>query len=370
MKKLLFAFATIALACTGQIGGPSLLASTDGGADGGTDGGLPDAGSDAGTDAGPGWDAGWPDAGACVPPFNGTGEPIASGFSYPRHLAIAPDRLFVTEVGVYNKPYGQLDAVFFDGGVVPLLTGLSAPDAIATDGANVYWVDELNGLQKMPADGGAITPLDTKVNGALEGTTAIALYGSQIVYATGGRYLELAKINGTGARTLFTGDAGTVVSAVAVEGSSAYFLVQGFGAGLYQVGLSGSPNPTQVLTEPNAGTSLALTATDYYWATGGGGTGAVQRHPRAGGSTVDVATSLNGPGAVVPFGTDVYFQDSTAGSPATPWFFQVTAPCVQGPIPVGPVGQAVGDVVLSADGGTMYFTSLGGSGTGYVGALP
>jgi hypothetical protein len=370
MKLLPLAVAALALACTGKIGTPPGLIGQ--GLDGGLlpDGG-PIGGPDAGPtpDAGPGWDAGWPDAGGCPPAFGGDGLTIAGGFSYPRHLAAAADRLFVTEVGVYNKPFGKLDAVFFDGGVTPLLTGLDSPDAVATDGTDVYWVDRQNGLQKMPAGGGTVVQLDTRVNGALEGLTALAWDGTSLVYATGSRYLELVKANGS-TSNLFTGDAGTVVSSVAVEGTTAYFLVQGDAPGLYSVSLSGSPRPTQVLAEPAQGSSLALTATDFVWATGSGGSGKVQSHPRTGGATVDLASGLNGPGAVVPIGPEVYFQDSTTGSPASPWFFQVKTSCRAGPIPVGPVGQAVGDVVRSSDGSTLYFTSLVGTGQGYVGALP
>lgn len=363
------------LACSGRIG--TLPASlSDGGSDAGLDAGQ-DAGTDAGTDAGndagadAGWDAGWPDASACPPPFSGAGAVVATGLSYPRHLVSDGERLYVTEVGVLNKPFGRVLAVDLDGGVTELATDRSSPDAIALDATNLYWVDE-GGLWRYPLPSGPPVLLDSKVNGALQGTTSIALTATQVLYATGQSRLELSKKNGKGNSTLFTGAPGTVVRAAAVEGATGYFLYSGGpDAGLYQVSLSGAPNPTQLLPEPLDGRDLLVTPDAFFWAAGVDGGGAVQTLARPSGPVTDVATGLGGPLSVRPLDGFIYFQDSTAGGGATPWFFQVAAPCLpQTPIPVGPIGQGPGDVLYDADAGTLFFTSYAGSGQGYVGRLP
>jgi hypothetical protein len=357
------------LACTGQIGAvqePVELL-PDGGFGLGSD-----AGADAGPDAGTvGWDASVPDAGACPLPLSGEGTALAPGLSYPRHLAGSAARLFATEVGVLNKPLGRVLAVDPDGGVTELATDRSSPDAITTDGTSLFFVDE-GGLWRFTLPSGPLVSLDTKVNGALQGTTSLALAGSQVLYATGQRFLELSKINGSGNRTLFQGAMGSVDSGAAVSGGFGYFLYSGAAdAGLYQVSLSGSPNPQLVSDVPVDGTSLTVTGDAFYWTRGGGDAGMVQRLARDGGEIVTVAAGLAGPRGVIPWdGGYTYFQDSTAGQGDTPWFFQAATPCTDAPVPVGPSGQGPGDLLYDADAGVMFFTSYGGAGSGYVGRVP
>lgn len=358
------------VACSGRAGSLPLPL-VDGGA-AGVDGGDVDAGVDAGTDAGSdgGWDASWPDASACPPPFSGPGSIIASGLSYPRHLAGGADRLYVTEVGVLNKPVGRVLALERDGGVTELSTGLSSPDAIAVDATSLYWVDE-GGLWRYPLPAGPKTLVDSKVNGALQGTTSIALSSAGVLYATGSNTLELSGTD-AGNLPLFTGAPGTVVRGAAVEGTTGYFLYSGGAdAGLYQVSLSGAPNPQQLLPQPTGGLDLRLTPTAFLWTSGRSGSGLAQSAPRSSGPVVDIATGLAGPRAVADLQGFTYFQDSTAGGGATPWFFQVAVPCLPGtPIPVGPIGQGPGDVLSDPDAGALFFTSYSGSGQGFVGRLP
>ena len=359
-RLVALALAIALVGCDGVIGAFPLT-------DGGSDAGL-DAGSDAGTDAGV--DAGTDGGVTCVPPFAGSGTVIASNLSYPRHLAIANGELYVTEIGTFNKPKGKVDMIDLSTGLVTtLFSGLQGPDAVAADGTSVYWSDS-SGLWKYDFTNPQST-IDTKVNGAIQGTTDLAWAGSQLVYATGSRFLELVDPQAGTHQTLFSGDAGSVVSAAAVDGQTAYFLVSGTdpNPGLYQVGLSGTPAPSQVLAEPTDGTSIALTPDAFFWATGRAGSGAVRTVPRSGGTPVDLAAGLLGPRSVLPVQGFTYFQDSTAGSDGGTSFLQVAGGCLQAPIPVGPAGQGPGSIVLSPDGGTLYFTSFGGTGQGFVGAL-
>lgn len=310
------------------------------------------------------------DAGTCTLPFAGEGSVIASGLSYPRHLAGDAHRLYVTEVGVLNKPLGRVLAIDPDGGVTELATGRSSPDALAVDADNLYWVDE-GGLWRYPLPSGPAQRLDSKVNGALQGSTSLALTGTQVLYATGQNFLELASLDG-GSATLFTGAPGTVVRAAAVEGDHGYFLFSGGAdAGLYQVSLSGPPNPTLLSAAPTEGRDLVVTPTAFLWAQGGGGTGSVESLARPSGARTSLATRLAGPNAVTPVDGFIYFQDSTAGSAASPSFLQAAAECLtSAPVSVGPSGQGTGDVLYDADAGALFFTSYAGTGQGFVGRVP
>jgi hypothetical protein len=296
---------------------------------------------------------------------------IASGLSYPRHLAGNAQRLNATEVGVLNKPRGRVLAIDPDGGVTELATGRSSPDAIAVDATALYWVDE-GGLWRYPLPAGPAQLLDSKVNGALQGNTSIALTPTQVLYATGQSYLELADTDGQAHTTLFTGAPGTVVRAAAVEGSKGYFLYSGGAdAGLYQVSLTGDPNPTQLSDAPLAGRDLLVSSDAFVWSTGGSGSGAVQSLARPSGGLTDLATGLAGPSALTTVGDFTYFQDSTAGSDAGTRFFQVAAPCLAAtPVPAGPIGQGPGDLLYDPDAGALFFTSYAGSGQGSVGRIP
>lgn len=311
------------------------------------------------------------DGGACTPPFSGAGAVIASGLSYPRHLAGNAQRLYATEVGVLNKPRGRVLAIDPDGGVTELATGRSSPDALAVDEAALYWVDE-GGLWRYPLPSGPAQLLDSKVNGALQGNTSIALTATQVLYATGQSYLELADKEGQTHTTLFTGAPGAVVRAAAVADGKGYFLYSGGAdAGLYEVSLTGAPNPTRVSDAPVDGRDLLVTSGAFLWATGGSGSGTVQSLARPSGAPVDLVTGLAGPVALTPVGDFTYFEDSTAGSDGGTGFLQVAAPCLgTSPIPVGPIGQGPGDLLYDPDGGGLFFTSYAGSGQGWVGRIP
>lgn len=344
----------------------------DGGEDGGVlDGGVLDGGSDAGAP-----DAGNPDggsdAGTCIPPYSGNGTPLANGLQVPRRLAVDDAALYVSEAGRSTRQDGVVLRIPLGGDAgQPFATGLSSPDALAVDSSAVYVLTDL-GLARLDK-AASPTPItnapiiDPVINNAISGGTEVALSANEAVVATGFKWLTKVGKDGSGHVDLYTGPAGAVVRSVAIDEGQAYFLVAGVPeSGLYQVPIDGSAAATRLRPEPSDGNTLLVTPTDFIWAEGSGGNGAIRKAPRSGGAATDLATGLTHPSRLALVGTTLYFKNSVLGGAD---FFRSVSLCQPGTsTPVGPSGDGPGDVVSAPSG--LYFSSQGTSPAGSVSRLP
>lgn len=337
---------------------------------------VPGAGDDSGVDAGdagdaglgelPEPDAGWLDAGTtCTPPFADAGVLVRDHLSNPRRLAREAGALYVVETGTLNGADGRVLRLPVAGGAEEeVANGLHSPDAIAVSATHVYVLDA-DGLVRIEKKSLQQERLALRSN-AIFGNTELRLAGSDVVVATGLRWLSRVSPDG-GTVDLYSGDAGSSVSGAALDGQQVYFLVSGVPeAGLYQVPVDGSQPARRLRSEPTEGHALLVTASNFLWSEGGGGAGKLRISPRMGGVPNDIATGLAAPARMALVGQVVYFTDAVPGDSA---FLRYASLCARGSsFAVGPTGTGPGDVLF--DGKVLSFTSLAGGDGGYVAQLP
>lgn len=321
-----------------------------------------------GTPAGAGPDGG-PDAGACLPAFTSLDwiGPSARG----RRIAVAPDQIFVSEEGLPFSNNGDVATLALDAGVDSgvVFAPIDTADAIALAGNTLLVVDRA-GLTRIVR-----TNLTAShrggVTAAAFGLTEVAAINAapDAVVSTGLRWLTRFNADG-GIQYLYAGDAGAIVTGLAIENSNAFFLVSATGeSGLYRVPLDGSSRAQRLIAQPLAGSGLVLTPTDYWFADGVGPDAGLWRVPRDGGVPVQLDSTLCGPLRLAIASDTLIVKQSTAcGASLThPAFLEQLPLCGTQLSPLGPAGEGPGDVVVS--GGSVYVTSDGTGDAGYVARL-
>lgn len=325
------------------------------------DGGATDSG-DAGADGGIPL--------ACAGPVSGAGTDLTTGLNGPRHLALDDRGLYVTESGNIGlpTPNGRVLRIPLDGGTAqPLLDALEGPDAVAADGTEI-WVLDSNHLWRIDSATGDAGWLPPPVNNADFGTTDLAIAPSDVVVATGERWLARVPKNGGTIRALFAGDAGDEVNSVELEGTQVWFLVANSAApGIYHSQLGTGPKPFLVHATANDARDLRLFPGAFMWAEGDGGFGSVKLWPRDAGPEEILADGLQGPAAPTFVDNVLYVRDTAKGASQSTFLGQ--ADCADGGLmPVGPTLWGPGDMLWT--GTQLFYTSPALNHQGTVGVLP
>jgi hypothetical protein len=173
-------------------------------------------------------------------------------------------------------------------------TGFTA--GIAVDAESVYWVDQDQGtVSRVPLGGGTASALAT----GLKTPGGLALHAGTLYLTDAAGDLLSIPVGGGSATTLFAGPGvppNTEVAddspAVVTDDENVYFAVchwEGGGETIYRYPLGGSGAPEVLATASvsQCATSLAVDATDLYWAEGVN----IMAVPLAGGTPRLVATS-------------------------------------------------------------------------------
>lgn len=332
------------------------------------DGGQADAG---GADGGPlPADAGDGGGGSadCPLPLAGRGTALVSGLNGPRHLALDPRGLYVTEAGQIGLDNGRLLRVPLDGGAaIPLLTNLAAPDALAADGIDL-WALDANALWRINSATLAQGVLGTPVNDAYSGRTDLEVLPGDVLIASGERGLARIPKDGGTARFLYLGDAGEQIPEAEVRGGLVYFMLAGTtrSPGIYRVPLTGG---AAVRVHPvTEGHSLTLVPGGLLWSEGKGGAGAVNLDPLDGGLSSALVGGLEGPVAPLFVQGVLYLRDGASAQPASARTFLAVPACAPEGLAVGPVVFGPGDLLF--DGTALFYSSPGINQQGSVGVVP
>jgi len=234
---------------------------------------------------------------------------IAQGLVVPSGIALDAASVYWTATGNQNGQGSIGAAPKIGGAMTQLATTQQFPTAIAVQAGEVYWVNRANNpgqgsANRVPAGGGATTQIAT----GLYLPIAIALDDTYAYWCSADR-VSRVPLGGGPIDVLVTGL--SQPQGVAVNATDAYFTV---GAEVRRLDLA-----TKTMSSFAAGqaaTAIALDADAVYWLDTGADQ--VMRAPLAGGPPVSLAALP--PGAGIPAGsgiavsaTDVYFAFSTGG---------------------------------------------------------
>lgn len=324
------------------------------------DGGSTPASEDAGFPGSEPDDGGVTD---CLP-VSGTGTPILTGIANARRLAADDQFLYVSVRGSLTGKDGKVIRVPLAGGLPSdVVTGVSAPDALAVSNGVLFVLDD-TGLWRVDVGTGAKSRLDTSLNNALFGETAVLVEGSSVIVATGYRALVRVEQDGSASQNLYLAQAGSSVRGLARSGNDLFFLVaQGTDAGLWHVPIDGSTSAERLRTEPTDGHALILDGDQFVWSEGADGNGRTVSAPIAGGEATVLADGLSHPFQLLRYQGALYFKDTTAASAD---FLRGIGAC--GVSAAGPEGSGPGDLLEA--GGVLYFSSEAPGPEGYVSRLP
>ena len=222
-----------------------------------------------------------------VPLSGGSVAPLATGIGVPTvdaaiSLAVTATNAYWVEAGTYGgcciqAGTGTLKSVPLGGGTVTTVrTGLDAPVALATDGANAIWSEAWR-IARSPLAGGAAITLASGISSSM---ARIAVDASH-VYVLDADFIKTLPTAGGSVEKLAVargdiGDMSLVNQDVAVDGTSVYWTIKDIAAGptLQKVPLAGgapvtlaidttgSPNPQE------CNWRIALDSQNVYWTAG------------------------------------------------------------------------------------------------------
>ncbi len=217
-----------------------------------------------------------------------------------------------------NKAASSVMTSSLSGKGAVALAPAHLPEALAVDGANVYWLDWSESESRVmqgPRDGGAPITLATRT---LVGQS-IAVDSRNVYWSEGGsrqenpwqdntteaNYVMLVPIGGGALATLASSADG--VGGVVADSSGVYWAE--YGETMTRIAretVSGTPVQT-VATEAfsGVGVALALDETSVYWTTADG----VAKAPKGGGQALTL-TSKRSPLGLAVDGTNVYWIDA------------------------------------------------------------
>jgi hypothetical protein len=261
--------------------------------------------------------------------------------------------------------FGPARAVIEPGTPTTLASGNSRFWAIALDNTHVYWTDVGNRLiLKVPKNGGDVTTLaSTSPNVSL----AIAVFGNFVYWAeqnsgTGVGAIRMVHIDGGVATTIASGQtwgASNGIGGLGIDSSGMYWTVAGVGSDGMVLKISGVPVDDPVLlstTPPTLVASglenpmgLALDADNVYWIESGG-SGAVKKTSKSGGTPVAIASGLGETAGIATDGVNVFFGI---------WNGSVHKVSVNGG-PVSDLGGFTSSQFLAIDSTSVYYTSIWG----------
>jgi hypothetical protein len=211
-----------------------------------------------------------------------------------------PFDLTLTSSYVYwtSTKYNKVRRVAKAGGTaLTVATAQGGAWEIDADSSHVYWTCSTDkAVRRVAISGGSAQNVATGQSGAL----GLALTSTQVVWTTGSAVMRVAKSGGTPAQVA----SGTNITAVAVDGTNAYYPS---GSSLYQIAVTGFDTPT-VLTSVATVTEMVVSGGFVYYADKAGGK--VWRVSTGGGLAEQVgsASSVNG---LAIYGNNLYYGSNT-----------------------------------------------------------
>jgi sugar lactone lactonase YvrE len=211
----------------------------------------------------------------------------------PEFLAVAATSVYLTTTnvgGVVKVPIGG-------GSPVMLAAGQNQPISIAVDDVNVYWTNEggSGSVMKVPVGGGTPTTLASGQGAAF----GIAVDTSSVYWTTiTGNHAVMKVAIAGGAPTVLA--PATSPWAIVVHDGSVYFTD---GDDVMVVPAAGGAAVTMAAAQQFP-SSLAVDATNLYWASSRGA-GTIVQMPLAGGTPTTLASST-GFARIAVYGTNVY----------------------------------------------------------------
>jgi hypothetical protein len=202
------------------------------------------------------------DSGIWSMPVNqstGTTLLLANQPTGQRYTNLATD-----DVNVYaTDPFGgAVTAVSIaTGAMTPLATGQESPEAIVTDGVNVYWIDSTPAIMQQPVVGGTITPIVPL------GVEGLATDGVNVYFADVSGNIGFVPVGGGQVTTLASGQPNP--RGITVTASAVYWTNynDGSNGSVSKIALVGGNGMAQQIPGSLAVAPLAIThdAQCIYW---------------------------------------------------------------------------------------------------------
>ena len=274
---------------------------------------------------------------------------LVEGGDAPRKLALSNDNVYWTEGGSYGliEGYGRIAKISAGGGIITtVLSGVqsdSPPIAtdgkylyiadkwtikkvsiyginlqklygaynevadLATDGFNVYWIDQVSLVQKMPVTGGTATVLSS----ALAGPPGPIRVRKGYVYWID-HYDKINKVSVAGGKVTTLASDLSFLNDVAVDDTNVYFSEQDTWR-IRRISINGGPIMTLVIPFTFPPYFLAVDNQNLYWLS----QEEVGAIPKAGGNLTTIASDLlRDPfsnGSIAVDSTGVYWTETVAG---------------------------------------------------------
>jgi hypothetical protein len=215
-------------------------------------------------------------------------------------------------------------------GAVPVVLATASNPAITdlkTDGANVFWIDQLNKLSSVSVCGGPVTALAT-ANDETNIAPSIALDASNVYIAVGSNVWRIAKDGGDGWLDMLASGQ-NYASGVAVHDGSLYWnewtTFPQSTATINQLPLAGGPVVAVAPNVPFAPKNAAIGPASYCWTNDIAGTISCMALFNHGGWTIELASNQFGPGGIAVDSKNVYWTNFSgtqgypiAGKPPVP----------------------------------------------------
>lgn len=255
-----------------------------------------------------------------IPLAGGAPTTLASGLESVTGIAVGPTSVYWTDAYTPNPPpdaspflNGVVMGVPLGGGTVTTLATLLAnPQAIVTDGANLYWADTSpqgtagqGTILSMPAAGGTPTQL---VKGPYQ-PLVIALDAANVYWGTAdGRVMKIAKTGGTPTQLAFYE---TSIGDLVVDATSVYWTTSG--GDVMKTPIGGGPS-TPLLVGTNGITGgLAVDSASVYFGVSGYPLSLLQKLPLAGGTPETLWSGSDPPTSIQLDSASVYFTTYSGG---------------------------------------------------------
>ncbi|HEX8791593.1 MAG TPA: hypothetical protein VF765_11630 [Polyangiaceae bacterium] len=228
---------------------------------------------------------------------------------------------------------------------------------IVAAGGSVYWVDRgsdvVDSIHAMPAAGGSDATVYTAPSGASPAIEDLAsdganLYWLEVTFASGKYHSQVKAMPLHDGSASVLADANTALFLVAVNGSFVYFSEVD---SLVRIPVGGGAAQTVTSSSTIASWAMAASSTGACWAAPG--TGTVSCEPAGSSAPVTIATNQSNVQAVAVAGSNVYW--STVDSPEQPAHASIFAAPIAGGTARLLTSDATDPVALAADANAVYF---------------